>query len=152
MQVLHGKRLKMRLSSDPEYYYEGRFSVGPMESGASYSSISITYQLDTYKFTIQSQGSDPILWDTFNFETDYDYSVVFSEGITAGTYYIYANDYPIEPVATYVSGSGTISFGGVTQSMSSVGSKTLGKASTGRNSLVITGTLKVNIAWRGGLL
>ena len=49
MSVLHGKRLKMRLMDDPNYYYEGRFTVGAWESGSNNSAISISYQLDPYK-------------------------------------------------------------------------------------------------------
>lgn len=151
-RVLHGKKIKMRLMSDPNYYYEGRFNVGPIESGVLYSGITITYQLDPYKMRIVEEGSTPVIWDTFNFETDYDYSAIMSEGITAGTYHIYGGDYAFAPVATRVSGSGTISFGGVSVSMSSAGSVTLGTANVGINDLVITGSLKVNIVWRGGSL
>ena len=151
-KVLHGKRLKMRLMSDPGYYYEGRFSVGPIESGANYSGITITYQLDPYKMRIIEDGSGPVIWDTFNFEKDYDYSAIMSEGVTAGSYYIYAGDYAFAPVVTYVSGNGSVSFGGVTVSISSPGSYSLGRASVGQNVLVVTGSLKVNITWRGGSL
>lgn len=152
MKVLHGKKIKMRLMSDPAYYYEGRFSVGPIESGSSYSGVTITYQLDPYKIRITEEGFEPVVWDTFNFETDYDYSVLITDGVTAGTYYIYAGDFSFTPVVTYVSGNGTASFGGVSVSMSSAGSHTLGRASNGENELIISGTLKVNITWRGGSL
>ena len=152
VELFHGKRLKMRLMQDPSYYYEGRFSVGPIESGSNYSSITLTYQLDTYKLKINQEGSHGVIWDTFNFETDYDYSVIMSEGVTAGTYYINAGDYAFVPVITYVSGSGTASFGGKTVTMSSAGTATLGPADIGLNTLIVTGTLKVNITWRGGSL
>lgn len=159
VQVLHGKRIKMRLMDDPGYYYEGRFTVGQWESGASNSAISISYQLDPYKLRVNTDGTTPLLWDPFNFETDYDYYTYLTGGsdtlrstATAGTYYIYSEGYSFNPVATWVSGSGNISFGGVTYTMSSSGSKTLGNATSGRNTLTITGTLEVTITWRGGRL
>lgn len=154
MRILHGKKLKMRLMSDPAYYYEGRFSVGALESGASYSGVTISYQLDPYKIRISEESFDPVIWDTFNFETDYDYSVLITDGVTEGRYYIYGGEYPFAPVATYVSGSGTISFGypPIPISIDSPGTYTLGVGNSGRNILIVTGSLKVNISWRGGSL
>lgn len=150
--TLHGKRLKMRLMDDPNHYYEGRFTVGQWDTGASNSTISISYQLDPYKMRISLEGSAPVLWDPFNFETDYDYSVIMSDPIGAGTYDIYADDFAFTPVATWVSGTPTITFGGVTRTLSSAGSVTLGPASSGRNTLAINGYGSVNIVWRKGAL
>lgn len=152
VRTLHGQRMKMRLMDDPKYYYEGRFTVGQWESGASNSSISISYQLEPYKMMISLEGSDPVLWDPFNFETDYDYYVIMSEPIGAGTYYIYADDFSFAPVATWVSGTATVTFGGVTRTLSSAGSVTLGQSTNGRNTLTITGNGKINIVWRKGAL
>ena len=159
ISVLHGKRLKMKLEDDPGYYYEGRFTVGNLESGASNSAITISYQLDPYKRRISSEGTTPMLWDPFNFETDYDYytswpggSNIVTNNVGAGTYYIYAGDYAFQPVATWVSGTATVTFGGVTKTLSSSGSQTLGKATIGQNTLTITGNGKVTIIWRGGSL
>lgn len=159
VRVLHGKRIKMKLEDDPGYYYEGRFTVGNWESGASNSAISINYQLDPYKIRIHQDGTTPILWDPFNFETDYDYytawpggSNIVTNNIGAGTYYIYAGDYTFQPVATWVSGSVTVTFGGVTTTLSSTGSQTLGRSGIGQNTLTITGNGRVTIIWRGGSL
>lgn len=157
---LHGKRVKMRLMDDPEYYYEGRFTVGKVDPGADHSSISISYQLDPYKIKINTEGSTPMLWDPFNFEKDYDYYTAFpggsnveTQGIPAGTYYIYAGDYAFAPVATWVSGTVTVKFRGVEETLSSAGSITLGTTvRNARNTLTITGNGRVNIVWRGGSL
>lgn len=158
-QFLHGKTLKMRLEDDPEYYYEGRFTLGPWQSGASNSSITLSYNLNPYKLKINTEGTTPILWDPFNFETDYDYYTTLPGGssaatnnVTAGTYCIYAGDYAFSPIVTWVSGSGTVTFNGATFNMSSAGYVTLPSVEPGENTLVITGTLSVHITWRGGLL
>lgn len=55
--ALHGKRLKIKLQDDPNYYYEGRLNVGTLESGQQYSTITITYELDPYKKLISPQGT-----------------------------------------------------------------------------------------------
>lgn len=159
VRFLHGKRIKMRLEDDPGYYYEGRFTVGNWESGASNSSISISYQLDPYKIKINTEGTTPSEWDTFNFNSDYDYYTTLTGGSNSGsysagegTYYIYSNDYVFQPIVTWVSGSGTVSFGGMTETMNAAGTRTLGFASIGQNTLTITGSLQVTVEWRGGSL
>lgn len=159
VDLLHGKRTKMRLMDDPGYYYEGRFTVGQWNSGADHSTIQISYQLDPYKLKIQEEGTSPILWDPFNFEIDYDYFTAWPGGsnaitnhIPAGTYYVYASDYPFTPVAKWVSGTMTVSFGGVTKTLRSSGTETLGTCQPGRNTLTVSGSGYVDITWRGGSL
>lgn len=48
---IHGKRLKLVLEDDPNWYYEGRFSVKEWESNndGTWSDITIGYNLDPYK-------------------------------------------------------------------------------------------------------
>ena len=156
VNFFHGKRIKMRLEDNPEYYYVGRFKVGNWESGADHSSISFEYTLDPFKYKIQATGSDyPTIWDTFNFETDYDYSVL-SPNVTVNntpkTFSIYSGDYGFTPTAIWVSGSVTVSFGGVTRTMTSSGSVELGRSSYGANILTVSGIGAVKINWRGGSL
>ena len=47
---IHGKKMKIRLVDDPEYYYIGRVTVGEFASNSDYSSISVTCQLEPYKY------------------------------------------------------------------------------------------------------
>lgn len=78
---LHGKTFKMVLEDDPEYCYEGRFTLKALEAGESYSQLTINYQLQPYRYHFiirTSQSGADIIWDTFNFETDYDWSVEIS--------------------------------------------------------------------------
>lgn len=68
MAYLHGQRLRAVLEDDPNYYYEGRFSVNAWKSDAERSTITIDYDLAPYKKDI-SVVDDDWFWDTFNFET-----------------------------------------------------------------------------------
>lgn len=52
MQYLHGRYLRMVLEDDPNYYYEGRFSIESWTPGEHNSTISITYRLSPYKYRI----------------------------------------------------------------------------------------------------
>jgi hypothetical protein len=150
VMMLHGKRLKMRLMDDPEYYYEGRFTVGQWESGSNNSAVSIGYQLDPYKKRIRANGSTPQLWDTFNFEKDYDYYTVMSTLSVDGenSYNIIAGDYSFAPVVTWISGEVSVTFGGVTKTLNSAGSETLGRSSFGNNTLSVSGNGSVKVSWR----
>lgn len=64
LNYLHGKKMKCVLNDEDSTYYIGRFTVDP-KSGESNSTISITYNLEPYKY-----GKN-WLWDPFNFETDF---------------------------------------------------------------------------------
>ena len=57
---LHGKKLRAILEDEPEYYYEGRFSVNSWKSQKDWSRITISYTVDPYKYPVSGYG-DPIL-------------------------------------------------------------------------------------------
>lgn len=161
--ALHGKKLNMLLMDDPNYYYTGRFTVGNWESGATNSKISLSYQLDPYKLKIASEGSVPLPWDPFNFETDYDYYTAMGDHITVANgerkdFTLYITDFSLTPVATWVSGSVSVSFGGTSVSLTSAGSKQLPTVISGLSNeqntktLSVSGSGSVIIKWRGGSL
>jgi hypothetical protein len=52
---LHGKTMRMTLDDDPEFYYEGRFTVNQWQSGASFSTVVVDYNLQPFK----KNNSDP---------------------------------------------------------------------------------------------
>ena len=55
---LHGQRMRMTLEDDPNYYYEGRFSVNSWKSQKDWSRITIDYNLDPQKYW-QGEGDEP---------------------------------------------------------------------------------------------
>ena len=46
---LHGQTMRMTLDDDPEFFYEGRFTVNQWQSGESFSTIVIDYNLQPFK-------------------------------------------------------------------------------------------------------
>lgn len=72
---LHGKRLRVILDDDPEYFYEGRFKLNEWKSNndGTWSNITIDYNLKPYKYSVY-MSTDKWLWDPFNFETGYIYN------------------------------------------------------------------------------
>lgn len=68
MNYLHGRRKKVFMEEEDAYEYEGRFKVSKFETGKTYSTIGIDYDLQPYKLSKWST-IEPWLWDPFNFQT-----------------------------------------------------------------------------------
>lgn len=67
MDYLHGQNMRAVLEDDPEYFYEGRFTVNSWKSQKDWSRITIDYDVGPYKWSMQS-STDDWLWDPFNFQ------------------------------------------------------------------------------------
>ncbi len=65
---LHGKRLKIILDTDPDYYYIGRLALNSEKSNYLINRITITGNMEPYKYELFSSLED-WLWDSFDFET-----------------------------------------------------------------------------------
>lgn len=75
---LHGKRLTMVLYDEPEYFYTGRFRVPKWESDGSsnYSTVSIDYELDPFKFPLPRASLDEY-WNRFLMEDIQTYECMY---------------------------------------------------------------------------
>lgn len=51
MDYLHGRTMTAVLEDDPEYYYNGRFTVNAWKSEKNWSKIVIDYNVDPYKWS-----------------------------------------------------------------------------------------------------
>ena len=67
MDYLHGQTMRATLEDDPEYFYEGRFTVNAWKSQKDWSRIVIDYSVGPYKWSVLS-SIDDWLWDPFNFQ------------------------------------------------------------------------------------
>lgn len=76
MDYLHGQNLRAVLEDDPEYFYEGRFTVNAWKSEKDWSRITIDYDVGPYKWGILSSTED-WLWDPFNFQNGVIRSSIF---------------------------------------------------------------------------
>lgn len=152
---LHGKRFKVVLEDDPDWYWEGRFAVDNWRSESSNSKVTINYQLSPYKHKLRSEGDQDIIWDNFNFEMDSDYYASL-HGITVNnstyTTTIIGYEYPFKVYATAESGSVTVTLNGASTSVSAGATMLLGKARNGENSLSVSGTGTVTVHFTGGSL
>ena len=82
---LHGKKCKVVIEDQPEYYYEGRMMVEELKFSkyGNWAEFDLSYILNAYKMEIGSSDED-WLWDPFNFETGIirEYGNVLTEGQT----------------------------------------------------------------------
>lgn len=71
MTYISGRKLRMILEDDPDFFYEGRFSVDTYSPGtdasSSFSHITISYDVGPYKWTNADSLNDNWLWDPFSF-------------------------------------------------------------------------------------
>jgi phage-related protein len=58
LNYLHGRKMQAILEDDPNYYYEGRFSVNKWTSSKNNSTIVIDYEVYPYKKDIRTKNND----------------------------------------------------------------------------------------------
>ena len=85
MDYLHGQSLRAILEDDPEYFYEGRFTVNSWKSPKEWSRITIDYSVGPYKWSVLS-SIDDWLWDPFNFQNGVIRAAIFKNiSVTTST-------------------------------------------------------------------
>lgn len=154
---LHGRKFKMVLEEDdPDYYWEGRFTVDRYDPGeGNWSNVSISYNVRPFKRKIR-KNSEGMVWDNFNFERDYDYSPLELENLVidgSWTESINGDGYAFPLEVQCLSGSVNVVFGGEGPVTVAAGqTRNIGHAVYGPNTISITGTGTVKLDWRGGSL
>lgn len=63
---LHGKEIRAVLADDPEWYYEGRFTLNQFKSSEAFGVVVIDYTCQSVKQEILYANED-WLWDSFDF-------------------------------------------------------------------------------------
>lgn len=151
LNAFHGKRLKVILDTDPGFYYEGRISVGSRKEALETDAFTISIHADPYKREIHS-GSDPWLWDSFNFETGIvrEYNALMVDGTLELT--VPGLSMRVVPKIT-CSAAMSVSYLEKTYSLSTGENKVADLClGTGENVLTFSGSGTVSIDYRGGEL
>ena len=69
MEYLHGRQLYAVLDDDPNYFYQGRFTVDDWNSSDdTWSQITLGYTVNPFKWNY-TLSTSPWVWDIFNFNT-----------------------------------------------------------------------------------
>lgn len=68
MDYMHGRTMRIIFDEAPDYYYEGRITVGTWDSERKKGTLPISAKVYPFKKAVQSTLSD-WLWNPFNFES-----------------------------------------------------------------------------------
>lgn len=83
---LHGQGLRCILADDPWWYYDGRFKLNSFKSNKYYSTITIDYVLEPYKWSVVTTTDPAWPWDPFEFSENRVVPTVVSYDISADRY------------------------------------------------------------------
>ena len=163
---LHGKKLFMVLYDEPEYFYTGRFRVQKYVSDGqtNWSSVSIDYELDPFKFVLPRTSRDEY-WERFLFEDIWPYEFVNKVNAATGQAFTmsgYTNGFMLDGFidesstfpasATVQVNDQAITLSRVSADSHTVRSGTLLPVTTPTNTITITGSGLVDLVCWGGHL
>lgn len=155
LDYLHGKYLKATLEDDPDFYYEGRFTLNNWKSDSHNSKITIDYNLRPFKIEATSSLED-WLWDPFSFETGIirEYKDLRVDG--SRSLLVVGRRMMVIPSFIVDSDDGNglkVTFNGTTYNLPDGTSRVLNiQTKEGENTLTFTGKGVVSVDYRGGCL
>lgn len=153
MSYLHGRRRIAILEDDPHYYYKGRFTVENWDPGAAWSSITIGYDVDPFKYELATKSEED-RWDPFNFTQD-GLAKNYRDLACTGSLTVTIPGRKLLVVPTIiVTAPMSLTFGQSTYQLAKGPNKPKGLYLTAgtNNSLVFTGNGNISIDYRGGIL
>lgn len=135
MRDLHGQEVKVSRSEEPEYFYIGTASVGPIEDHRATAGVTITVTAQPFKRTEAYVGNTTLT-------------------LSGNQTYVVKNEYMRGYPEFVASASGmTVTLNGETWTLPQGESEAYGMYfSEGENELTLTGSGTLRIRWRGGLL
>lgn len=148
---LHGKMIKCILPDDPNYYYEGRFSIDSKKTNDVITDIVITGDVHPFKMDVYS-SSEEWLWDPFSFEDGIirSYHDIEVSGTTSVS--VIGSEMPVVP-KFICSADMDLEFNGSVFRLSAGENMDYDIIlSGGENQLIFTGQGTVTIEYRGGIL
>lgn len=151
MVYLQGQKMQAILEDDPQYYYEGRFSVNQWKSDPNWSKIVIDYNVSPYKkYNVDSLNW---LWDTFSFETGVIRN--YKNLIVSGSLNVVVIGDVMDSIPVIISSASgmKVAYDGVTYTLNKGANQIRDLIiRSGENPLLFTGNGKITISMIGGRL
>lgn len=150
-RALHGKVVKCILPDDPNYYYEGRFSLQSTKNSDVLADFVFSGDVQPFKME-RYTAAENWLWALFSFENGIvrGYSEISVSGSL--TLEVIGSDMPIVPEIT-CSAAMNVEIGGqVFELVEGVNKNYDIVLGSGRNMMKFTGNGTVSIDFRGGVL
>lgn len=147
---LHGRKLRIYMDWDKNYYYEGRCSVNQFKSDKRTATIVVDCNCDPYKIE-KNSSADPWVWDTFSFVDGIIYiNKVTVSGSASAT--LINRRKVVSPTFT-CSAAMTATFEGVTYNLPAGTTTILDiRLQEGENIISFSGNGTVQIDYKGGSL
>ena len=60
--LIHGKSVKLSLDDEPLFYYQGRVWVSDFKSDKNYSTLTLNYKLQPYKYSVDDSDGVHTIW------------------------------------------------------------------------------------------
>lgn len=57
---IHGVKATLILDTEPSFYYQGRVYVSDFKSDKNFSTITLTYKLEPYKYSVEDMATDGV--------------------------------------------------------------------------------------------
>lgn len=147
---IHGKKLRISMNWDKNYYYEGRCEINKFKTNKRTSTITVDAKVDPYKLEINS-ASSPWIWDTFSFIDGIIY--INSVEVSGSKQVNLINRRKIVSPTFTVTAKMTVTFGGTTYDLPVGTTTVLGiRLTEGDNYVTFKGAGKVTIDYKGGSL
>lgn len=155
LNYLHGQKIMMWLTDEPDFYYTGRIVVNEWRSEQqSYSKIIFNYQLEPFKYE-NTDSEDNWLWDPFNLETGVIRSFPPTQVSGSLDVTIPARSaYPVCPIIRVENSTGlTMTWGGRTYQLHN-GDNIIASMLIYSDPATVTfeGNGEISLVYRGGLL
>lgn len=147
---LHGRKMRIYMDWDRNYYYEGRCTVNKFKSNKRTASIVVDCDCDPYKIE-KNSPSDPWVWDTFSFV---DGIIYLNKATVSGTKTVtLINRRKIVSPTFTCSAAMTATFNDVTYNLPKGTTTVLNiRLQEGENIIIFRGTGTVQIDYKGGSL
>lgn len=156
INYLHGKRVRVVRTDEPDFYYEGRFQIKNYRhtSEGEWGVFDLEYNLEPYKYELFS-SLEPWKWDPFNFETGIIRN--YADLPVNGTFTLEIMGRRMNVVPEFIvtdSPSGLdVTFRGTGYHLDEGKTRNVNiQLGEGMNTLVFTGNGKVSVDYRGGSL
>lgn len=145
LSYLHGRKHKIILKDDPDYYYSGRLTLEINLSPKDYNQVTIKYNLDPYKYPVSSTA-----------QTEWKWNELFGNTIYYGSFTVKKNkrrnlindDSSSKDATITVSNAMQLSFNGSTIALTA-GDNTI-TLSPGNNIMDFIGSGKVTVDYSIG--
>lgn len=147
---VHGRRLRILLDWDKNYYYEGRCKVNQFKTNKRLATIVVDAEVDPYKLEVNS-SSTPWIWDTFSFID----GIIYLNTVTvsgSATVNLLNRRKIVSPTFTTTANM-KVNYNGVTYDLPKGTTTVLGiRLQEGDNFVTFTGNGTITIDYKGGSL